>query len=105
MAESEKTEDMFVTIVHVKVKPECVDEFIEVTTSNHHQSVKEPGNVRFDVLQNADEPNRFALYEAYEDQASSAAHKDTAHYLEWREKVAPMMAQPREGVKYNGLVP
>lgn len=96
---------MFVTIVHVKVKPEHVQDFIRATTKNHHQSVKEPGNVRFDVLQKAEDPTEFALYEAYEDQASSAAHKDTSHYLEWRENVAAWMANPREGVKYNGLVP
>jgi autoinducer 2-degrading protein len=96
---------MFVTIVHVKVKPEHLEEFIEATTKNHHQSVKEPGNIRFDMLQLAEDPTRFALYEAYEDQASSAAHKETAHYLEWRETVANWMAEPREGVKYNGLLP
>jgi len=96
---------MFVTIVHVKVKPEHVEDFIGATTRNHLQSMKEPGNVRFDVLQKQEDPTAFALYEAYEDQASSAAHKDTPHYLEWRETVAPWMAQPREGVKYNGLLP
>ena len=96
---------MFVTIVHVIVKPEHLEDFMEATIKNHHQSVKEPGNVRFDVLQNADEPTKFALYEAYEDQASSAAHKETAHYLEWRDTVASWMERPREGVKYNGLVP
>ena len=96
---------MFVTIVHVKVKPGHVDEFIEATTRNHHLSVKEPGNLRFDVLQKTEDPTEFALYEAYEDQKSSAAHKDTVQYLEWRETVAPWMAVPREGVKYNGLLP
>jgi autoinducer 2-degrading protein len=96
---------MFITIVHVKVRPEFLEEFIEATTRNHLQSVKEPGNVRFDVLQKQEDPTEFALYEAYEDQASSAAHKGTPHYLEWRETVAPWMAVSREGVKYNGLLP
>jgi autoinducer 2-degrading protein len=96
---------MYVTIVHAKVKPEYIKEFIEATTKNHHQSVKEPRNMRFDVLQKEDDPTEFALYEAYKDQAASAAHKDTPHYLEWREKVAPWMAGPREGVKYHGLLP
>jgi autoinducer 2-degrading protein len=96
---------MFVTIVHVKVKPEFVDDFIEASAKNHHLSVREPGNVRFDVLQKAEDPTEFALYEAYEDQAASARHKDTDHYQEWRETVASWMARPREGVKYNGLLP
>ena len=96
---------MIVTIVHVEVKPEHVDEFIRATTANHLQSVKERGNMRFDVLQKADHPVQFALYEAYEDEATAAAHKQTPHYLEWRETVAPWMAQPREGVRYNAILP
>jgi autoinducer 2-degrading protein len=96
---------MFVTIVHVKVKPGNVEEFIEATTKNHHASVKEPGNLRFDVLQLGEDPTRFALYEAYENEAAAAAHKDTPHYQEWRESVAGWMEEPRQGVKYRGLLP
>jgi autoinducer 2-degrading protein len=96
---------MYVTIVHVKVKPANVEDFIGATEKNHHQSKKEAGNLRFDVLQKGEDPTEFALYEAYTDQASSAAHKDTAHYLEWREKVAPWMEAPRKGVSYRGLLP
>jgi autoinducer 2-degrading protein len=96
---------MYVTIVHVKVKPGHIDDFIEATARNTYQSVKEPGNVRFDMLQKEEDPSQFALYEAYEDQAASAAHKQTAHYLEWKETVAPWMEIPREGVKYIGLLP
>ncbi len=96
---------MIVTIVHVKVKPVHIDDFIKATSANHHQSVKEPGNLRFDVLQKADNPAEFTLYEAYEDKDTAAAHKETAHYLEWREKVTSWMEIPREGVKYQGLLP
>ena len=96
---------MYVTIVHVKVKPEHIEAFIRASEANHHQSVKEPGNLRFDILQKIGEAGEFALYEAYENEAAAAAHKETAHYLEWRERVAPWMAAPREGVKYNGLLP
>ena len=96
---------MIVTIVHVSVKPEFITEFNRATTANHLHSVKEPGNLRFDVLQLGEDPGRFALYEAYEDEASAAAHKLTPHYLEWRENVAPWMARPREGIRYNAIVP
>ncbi len=96
---------MIVTIVHVEVKPEYIDDFIRVTTKNHQHSVQEPGNLRFDVLQKEDHPVKFMLYEAYESEAEAAAHKETPHYLEWRERVAPWMAQPRKGIKYNGLLP
>ena len=96
---------MIVTIVHVKVKPEYIEEFIRITVKNHGFSVKEPGNLRFDVLQKAENPSEFALYEAYENETYAAVHKETAHYLEWKETVAPWMAKPREGVRYDALRP
>ena len=96
---------MIVTIVHVEVRPEYLDAFIRATIENHLESVQEPGNLRFDVLRNDTEPFRFVLYEAYADEASAAAHKNTPHYLKWRETVAPWMASPREGVRYTAIIP
>ena len=96
---------MIVTIVHIEVKPENIDLFIQATTENHLESVKEAGNLRFDLLQNEEDPERFVLYEAYADPDSAAAHKETAHYLKWRETVAPWMASPRKGIRYTGLQP
>ncbi len=96
---------MTVTIVHVVVKPEFLEPFLEATIRNHTESVKEPGNLRFDVLQDMEHPHSFALYEAYESDEAAAAHKHTPHYLEWREAVADWMAKPRQGIKYKGLLP
>jgi autoinducer 2-degrading protein len=96
---------MQVTIVHVTVKPDHIDDFIEATRLNHESSVLESGNRRFDVLQSADDPTRFVLYEAYESAAEAARHKESEHYKRWRETVADWMAQPRDGVPYNGLFP
>jgi autoinducer 2-degrading protein len=96
---------MQVTLVHVHVKPEHVEAFIAATRENHEQSVQERGNRRFDVLQAEDDPTRFVLYEAYADDAAAAAHKQTAHYLKWRDTVADWMAEPRQGVRYAGVCP
>jgi autoinducer 2-degrading protein len=96
---------MIVTIVHVEVSPEKIEDFIRATTANHLESVKEPGNLRFDVLRNDADPSRFVLYEAYENEEKAAAHKKTAHYLQWRETVAPWMAKPREGIRHTAIVP
>ena len=92
---------MITTCVHVWVKPEFIDKFIEACQKNHEESIKEPGNLRFDVLQDMNDPAKFLLYEAYGSEAASAAHKDTAHYKEWRDTVADWMAKPREGIKYK----
>jgi len=96
---------MQVTIVHVSVKPQHIDDFIEASRLNHEASIQEPGNRRFDVLQSAENPTQFVLYEAYESAAEAAKHKETAHYKQWRETVADWMAEPRQGVGYSGLFP
>ena len=96
---------MLVVHVQVHVKPECVEAFKEATRLNAHHSLLEPGVLRFDVLQQQDDPTRFVLVEIYRDAGAAAAHKDTQHYPVWRDAVAPMMAEPRSGVKFNQLYP
>ena len=34
-----------------------------------------------------------------------AAHRETAHYLTWRDAVADLMAEPRTAVKYTNVFP
>lgn len=96
---------MHVTLVHVHVVEDHVTDFIAATRTNHEASVQETGNRRFDILQSSDEPTRFVLYEAYASAEDAAAHKQTAHYLAWRDTVADWMASPREGHAYTGLFP
>lgn len=96
---------MITTIVHVYVKSEYLQEFIEATRVNHESSINEKGNLRFDILQDATDPAKFVLYEAYDSEQSAAAHKETSHYSMWRDTVAPWMTKPREGVKHKLLFP
>jgi autoinducer 2-degrading protein len=96
---------MLVTCVTIYVKPEHVADFIEASIANHEGSIKEPGNMRFDVLQCTGDPTRFLLYEAYESEEAAAAHKQTEHYLKWRDTVAAWMAKPREGIPHRVVRP
>lgn len=96
---------MIATFVHVWVKEDYLDEFIRASEENHENSIKEPGNLRFDFLQDAENPAKFVLYEAYESEEAAIAHKSTKHYLKWRETVADWMAQPREGIKHKIIRP
>ena len=96
---------MYVTLVHISVKPEHLQPFIEECRKNHEASTREPGNRRFDILQLGDDPCRFVLYEAYATQEDAAAHKKTAHYAAWRDAVSDWMSEPRKGVVYSGLFP
>ncbi|MCB1735251.1 MAG: antibiotic biosynthesis monooxygenase [Gammaproteobacteria bacterium] len=96
---------MHVTLVHVHVVAERVDDFIQASRANHEHSVQEDGCLRFDVLQDPADATRFILYEAYKSPEDAAAHKQTKHYELWRDTVAEWMTQPRRGEPMLGLCP
>lgn len=96
---------MLIVHVHVHVKPERVDAFRRASIENAKNSLEEPGVVRFDVIQESDDPSRFMLIEIYRSDEAPAAHKQTAHYAAWRDAVADMMAEPRRAVRYERVFP
>ena len=96
---------MLIVHVHVHVKLECIEAFRAATLVNARLSLLELGVLRFDVLQQADDPAKFVFIEIYRDAAAAAAHKETPHYPVWRDAVAPMMAEPRSSVKFNRVLP
>ncbi len=96
---------MLIVHVDVKVKPDFVEAFRAATLANAQASREEPGIARFDVLQQAEDPTRFVLCEAYRTPEAPAAHKETAHYATWRDTVAGMMAEPRQSVKFANVDP
>jgi quinol monooxygenase YgiN len=96
---------MLVVHVHVHVKAESVGSFLVETRENATQSLNEPGILRFDVVQQKDDPTRFVLVEVYRDADAPLRHKETAHYARWRDAVESMMATPRSSVKFDAVFP
>jgi len=96
---------MLVVIVNVHVVADGIEAFREASLKNARASLEEPGIARFDVLQHKDDAARFVLIEGYYDAAAPAAHKQTPHYLAWRDTVAPLMASPRTSQQYQELLP
>ena len=96
---------MIIATITIYVKPEFIDAFILATIENHRNSIKEPGVLRFDVLQCADDPSRFLLYEAYTSPEAIDRHKETDHYFKWRDTVENWMANPREAVMLRLIAP
>ena len=105
MSEGNETGSLVILHVAVHVKPDTVEAFRAATLANARGSVQEPGVARFDVIQSVDDPTRFLLVEVYRGTGAHAAHRETAHYLLWRDTVAPMMAEPRAAAKYVNVFP
>ena len=96
---------MYIVQVYVKVKEKDVDQFIFASHENAVDSLQEDGIVRFDVLQDIEDPRKFQLTEVYKDEEDPLEHKKTPHYKIWKETVAGMMAEPRRSVKYRNIFP
>ena len=96
---------MLIVHVHIRVKPEVVEDFSRATVENARASVQEPGIARFDFLQLQDDPNRFVLWEVYRTEEAVAAHKLTAHYATWVEAVSDMFVEARTRSWYTSVFP
>ena len=96
---------MEIVHVHVQVKPEFVEDFKQATLENARNSIEEAGVARFDVIQQLEDPTKFILVEIYKTTEAPRLHKETAHYIHWRDTVAGMMAEPRQGIRYNTIFP
>ena len=96
---------MIVVNVYVSVKPEMIKQFIEATLENAKNSIKEPGIVRFDVVQSLENSSDFLLVEVYKSEQAILKHKETLHYNTWRRTVENMMLNPRKSIKYKNIFP
>lgn len=93
--------------IHVKGKliEHSYEKFYLQTLNNAKNSIIEEGISRFDVCRNLENPSEFLLIEVYNSDQGPIEHKQTLHYNNWRDIVAPFMEQPRSAKKYNTIFP
>jgi autoinducer 2-degrading protein len=96
---------MIVRAITVYVRESEIQAFKEATKANHEGSIREPGVLRFDVLQNSERPTEFLLYEVYRSQEATEAHKQTEHYATWKKTVEPMLTGERLRSSYEVIAP
>lgn len=75
----------FALIVRIRVRADAREQFLAAMGDNAAASIREPGCLRFDVVEDGEDPHRFSLYELYRDAAAFEAHKSTPHFARWRE--------------------
>jgi len=96
---------MHVLLVHLRVKPEKAEEFIAMTRENVHETLKEQGVLRFDLLHQTDDPGHFLLFEVYRQAEDHARHRETAHYKRWNAAAEPLMMEPRTRTILHSVFP
>ena len=86
---------MYILVVTMYPKPEQREAFLQGITEDARASLSnEPGCLRFDVMQDTEDPDQFHLTEAYRDQAAFEEHLRTPHVQRLREAIKDLMAQP-----------
>jgi len=72
--------------VYVEIQQDRIDDFLEAMEDDVVKSRSEeldPGCLRFDLLRDRDDANKFIFYECYKDDDAAAFHKTTSHYNSW----------------------
>ena len=96
---------MFVQFVHIRVKPGRVEDFLRVFRINYEGTRKEPGNHRFDVLQDPKDEHRFVVYEAFESEAAVVEHRKTDHYKQTVAELEALMVGGRDKDFFRMVMP
>lgn len=94
---------MYIVIVHSRIQEEYVEKFRELTIQNAEASRGEQGCVRFDVLQQLDDPTGFTFIEMFNSEEDGTIHRETSHFKKWLEQAVPLMVEPRTRVIYKDV--
>ena len=88
---------------YVEVAPGATSQGIELLKALAAASRKEDGNLRFQVVQERQRPNRFVVIEAWKDQAAFEGHRKGKPYAEFNEKLASIRNAPPDERVHNAL--
>ena len=91
-------------ITYVEVMANAIAPGVSLLQAYRDASRKEDGYLRFNVLQEIDRPNRFAILEAWRNPAALDAHAKAASSLQFRDKLKAIETAPYDERIINGLV-
>jgi len=82
-------------LVFITVKHGQEAAFLRAAAANRAGSIKEPGNLRFEMYQSAERPQDFLFAEKYKSLDAATAHRQTPHFLEFLKVLETVQAFPR----------
>jgi autoinducer 2-degrading protein len=96
---------MLAMLVKARIKPEMRQRFLHAIEVDALGSERdEPGCLRFNVLQDAEDQDVYYFYEVYRDQAALEAHRAAPHYAVWR-AAADALDGPTEATRCHTVFP
>jgi len=73
-------------------RPGCRGDLADFLRRNSHESSKEAGTLRFDVVEDPENNHAFWVYELYHGDAAAAVHREAKAFQEWNERIMPQLA-------------
>jgi quinol monooxygenase YgiN len=90
-------------VTHIDVIPPGTEACLAALKAMSVDTPKDPGNIEYEVLQQADHANHFTVVEAWTDRAAADAHAMAAHTRAFREKLIPIRGALYDERLYNTL--
>lgn len=90
-------------VTHVDVIPPRKDDAVVALKQLAEESRKDPGHVRFDVVQQTNRPNHFTVIEVWKDRRAFDAHGMAAHVRRFRAELGPMSGSLYDERLYQSL--
>jgi quinol monooxygenase YgiN len=100
---SEKATSAVYVVTHIDVVPPGTEAALAALKAMSVDTPKDPGNIEYDVLQQADHANHFTVVEGWTDRAAADAHAMAAHTRAFREKLIPIRGALYDERLYNAL--
>ena len=76
---------MYTVVGFTKILPAHVDEYIENMRICAEKTNQEPGCIRYEVMQDVDDPAMMCLFQVFTDKAAYQAHQESEHHRVWIE--------------------
>ena len=100
---SAATPDPLYVVTHVDVPPPRREETEVLLRRLAEESRKEKGNSRYDVFQQTSRTNHFTVFAAWKDVDAFEMHEASAHRMEFREALWPMLGAPYDERLFKGF--
>ena len=82
----------FVLEVKIRIKPDQVENFMNMLAENAKGARSEPGCKTFDVSVDPNDRTSVMLYEVYADEKAFEAHQATSHFKKYLAAGVPLLA-------------
>lgn len=74
---------MYTSVSFHKILSQHLDDYIVNMRVCAEKSNREPGCVRYEVMQDVQDPTMMCLFQVFQDDEAYQAHQDAKHHREW----------------------